>query len=886
LNGFPAATAGVYERPISVPKLPGGGPQVTQLAFEAVNWEAIVSVGPDRAHLQEAGRHLSAWTPFTVDISRYVTPGQTTLVRVHVRDRNSFQNSQGSFTLPAATEWNDRQARGIIRGVLLQVYPATYIANVFVQPNTTANTLTCDVTVVNRAADTREVTLSGAFTPWNRGTTWRYPTIAPISLLLAPDQTQVVRLGPVKWTLGRASWWWPNVPYRSDYRAQLHNLTVTMQLGPPKQGHPVQMRLPDTDVVRFGFCTPGQIGNTYTLNGVRINLRGDSLPEGTIGTDAFARLPGFLPPTAANSGWPGAVRNYLRLNFNVVRMHQVPCTRYMMDVCDEQGLLVIPETAIRGGGLKKEDITVQPAAFTTHLRELVLRDRNHPSVFKWSLENELFGAPETFIRSLYDTCMAADGTRPCSIDDNADYPSWPQFAVLQHYSQRAGAADAQGGKPRGDRPYGQGEYVWPQGNSPAGAIWFGLETRAMRAHDNADLRPYTLIDLWPGVIPGLHPTSFPDPHLPPDSLEQGGRSLLDPPVPWRAPAIKMLQRSLAPVAAYDPDYDNDHIADNAGSFWPSRLTALPAGQTVTRRYIVFNDEFSGKTLRVRIQPALYAKRDQATQLPAIIRAVTVPPGGHTTFAVSFSLPPVTVNTLLTLTAHVSKDDEERFMEANSFLAVPPGVAGAQAKFIDRDDQTLGNWPGIYGKQAFFVPIRTGIASFCDIGFSIRRGTGFEITKDSPVDELAHLQGAFDILDKASTVNDARVPLGGNGLTTRDPIVFTVEPGSYVDPKKSTLHLVSPPLILRVDTPDGKPHRLSLYCLDYKREGRAMSVDLYDLQGHPLESRRLSDFGNGTYMRFRITGSVMVLVTSLDKERPALSGAFLDPDTGEGLLWQP
>src|SRR5690349_6728508 len=68
LNGFPDATAGTYERTISVPKLPGGAAQVTRIAFEAVNWEATVSAGPDAGHLTEVGKHLSAWTPFTVDV--------------------------------------------------------------------------------------------------------------------------------------------------------------------------------------------------------------------------------------------------------------------------------------------------------------------------------------------------------------------------------------------------------------------------------------------------------------------------------------------------------------------------------------------------------------------------------------------------------------------------------------------------------------------------------------------------------------------------------------------------------------------------------------------------------------------------------------------------
>ena len=56
-------------------------------------------------------------------------------------------------------------------------------------------------------------------------------------------------------------------------------------------------------------------------------------------------LPGFLPGT---NGWPKAVDNYQRLNYNFIRIHQEPASPYMLDVCDEKGLMVMEETAIRG----------------------------------------------------------------------------------------------------------------------------------------------------------------------------------------------------------------------------------------------------------------------------------------------------------------------------------------------------------------------------------------------------------------------------------------------------------------------------------------------------------------------------------------------------------
>jgi len=868
LNGFPDATAGTYERRISIPKLPGGEPQVTEIAFEAVNWEATVYVGPDAGHLRKVGYHLSAWTPFRVDISRQVTPGQAALLRVRVRDRNAFKDAEGRFTVPAATEWNDRQARGILRGITLRVYPTVRIDDVFIKPSTLTSTLSCDVTLVNANSRPRKVRLQGRLSPWNPGAHWNYPPLPNQVITLGPNARKTVTVGPVKWTPGRAAWWWPNVPYRSDYRAQLHLLSLSLwdSASPQRKAQAAPL---NTETVRFGFCTPGQQGPTYTLNGVRIHLRGDSLPEGTIGTDAFARLPGFLPPSKGNPGWPGAVRNYQRLNYNVLRMHQVPCTRYMMDVCDELGMLVIPETAIRGAG-KPENVRVMPEAFATHLRELILRDRNHPSVFKWSLENELFGAPEAFLRQLYETCMTADGTRPCSIDDNADYPSWPKFAVIEHYSQPPGTPDAAGGHARADRPFGQGEYIWPQGATPSGALWWALTTRSLRRHDNADIRSYTLIDVWPGVIPGLTPTNFPDPHLPPDSLEQGGRSLLNPQNPWDDSRIQLIQRSFAPVAIFDPAYNIANTPSNGRGEWPAILPTLPAGQRITQQFILFNDEFSGQDLQLRILPVIHLNAETQQALPEIVRTVAVPLGGHVTLPVELPGLPVEENSALDLTLTVSKGGQERFREKLTYLVVPEGKAGTQALYEGRDDATQGNWVGVYGAQGFLIPRLSGHASFQLPGVTLHRGPKPEKPEEeTPFTEPDGQHSQIIHWEQAASVSDPRVALAGPRLTERSPAAFAG---------------LGEPLLMRVETTDGKPHRLSLYLLDYKREGRAVDVDILDLQGHRLDTRRVADFAGGAYLKYRFTGSVLIKVTSLDNKPPTLSGLFVDADSGDGLLW--
>ena len=49
------------------------------------------------------------------------------------------------------------------------------------------------------------------------------------------DTTTKVTVGPLPWRADQASYWWPNVPYRAGYRAQLHELDI--RLRPAHAGH-------------------------------------------------------------------------------------------------------------------------------------------------------------------------------------------------------------------------------------------------------------------------------------------------------------------------------------------------------------------------------------------------------------------------------------------------------------------------------------------------------------------------------------------------------------------------------------------------------------------------------------------------------------------------
>ncbi|MFL6115554.1 MAG: sugar-binding domain-containing protein, partial [Catenulispora sp.] len=334
-QGFTNVGQAVYSRSITVPD--SGQPQSVWIEFGVVNHQATLSVDG-----RTVGTQITAYTPSKFDITAYVTPGSTHTISVDVKGRNALKTSSGNYLVPVAADWCEAIPQGIFRSAFLRVYPAVFVSDAFVRTSVANQTLTYDVSVTNTSGSSRSVTLTGSLASDN-GTSFSYPAPPSVTVTVAAHSTAKVTVGPVAWNLGTTSYWWPNVPYRSGYRAQLHNLSVHAATD---DGHTSDA------TYRFGFREFTQNGAYYYLNGVRANLRGDNLQGADFDRinnagagDAYDTLPGFLAPSSGNGGWPQAVDNLQRLNYNVVRIHQEPASPYMLDVADEMGLMIIDETA-------------------------------------------------------------------------------------------------------------------------------------------------------------------------------------------------------------------------------------------------------------------------------------------------------------------------------------------------------------------------------------------------------------------------------------------------------------------------------------------------------------------------------------------------------------
>ncbi|TML88038.1 MAG: DUF4981 domain-containing protein [Actinobacteria bacterium] len=79
-----------------------------------------------------------------------------------------------------------------------------------------------------------------------------------------------------------------------------------------------------------------------------------------------------------------------RFNVNAVRTSHYPNDPYWLDLCDRYGLYVVDEANVESHAYYDE-ICRDPryaAAFLERVRNMVERDKNHPSVILWSLGNE------------------------------------------------------------------------------------------------------------------------------------------------------------------------------------------------------------------------------------------------------------------------------------------------------------------------------------------------------------------------------------------------------------------------------------------------------------------------------------------------------------------
>ncbi len=167
----------------------------------------------------------------------------------------------------------------------------------------------------------------------------------------------------------------------------------------------------DSQSVRFGFRTiEWSTESGFHLNGKQLKLRGvcehmEGGPTGALSPDAVVR-------------W--RLQQIKDMGCNAVRVAHNPYLPSFYDICDEIGLLVMDE--IFDGWQKKAEYDYGQQAFEEwwdrDLEAWIRRNRNHPSIFLYSVGNETEGDIAT---ELVARCHKYDPTRlVTSGDSNPD----------------------------------------------------------------------------------------------------------------------------------------------------------------------------------------------------------------------------------------------------------------------------------------------------------------------------------------------------------------------------------------------------------------------------------------------------------------------------------
>jgi len=822
----PIASDGVkdcaaYERTIAIPA--GAEGRVVKVLFGACNYGAEVFLD-DR----KVTEHNAPMTPFDADLTGLALPGKTHRLRVKAYTRYHFGRPP---IVPVGFDFNKglssvkqydghtKYAYGLTGHVRLAVYPAVHIADVFVRPSVAERRLSYDVWMANATETTKKVVLRGALSSWD-GRAWAYPALPDREVEIPARQTRKISVDDVPWTLGPESYWWPNIPFREDYRAVLHRLNLSLVEG----GEPVHQRSR-----RFGFVEHREGPYYYTVNGVRFTSFGDSNSYGQVGEyDCWTETPCFQPRRDGVKGCPETWKRYQRIGFNSMRLSTSVPTAYMLETADEAGYMLVPEGGSWGNGICRFD----KDNFSRQLQGTIRACRNHPCVARYSLANESlpadFASPKNRWRWLIDAALEVDPTRPLVFEvNNGQTGAVPGMKAghahqMEHYRPIV---------PSTDHIRGMGECAW----HTDGMADFAGQALAMRLNDWAHFAPWSWVNFWPNFLEGMdhqrHPWKFNNHADRKDGVDG-----------WGSPIVATVQRALDPYLVVDRAFVAAGPASGGSTSAPkTRPGAVPryrAGATLARQIELFNGGLSGREFELRWEVRWDTPTGEVLR-EGRVGAIEIEPGFHAMRTVEIALPPaLETKRTLCLALESVKEGKVVFREDRiRFLILPPGEALASARFIGRDEKTQGDWQGKYGAAGYDLP---AVGTWMPAGVNV-----------------AWTEGR--VWTWAAQTDDARA------LMAKQPAT---------PPRRVAACRYGAPL--QVDVQGGeKARRLSLYYVDWDHQRRKQTFSIWGDDGTLLDRREVGKAPAGCYLTWEIRGGVQISVEHEGGPNAVVSGLFLD-----------
>ncbi len=641
-----------YRRSFEVPRSFGGGKRV-KLEFGGAKYTALVYLNGEKV-----GTYSTGFVPFSVDVTRHVKRGEPNDLLVAVGGVAFTLNRE---VLQAPRTLDDIRSLGNIGlvplglvadeiglwdGVKLVAHNPLHISDAFVRTSVRKKELVAEVRVANESDQEGAASVSARVMDGGE------------KVLELPAERVEVPAGGSSVVKLKAKWADPELWFPDD--PNLYEVVVELM----ENGKGV-----DSKTVRFGFREFWTDGAYFRLNGVKMKLRG-------AGTHFFGV---WEQGWHKKEGAKAVLEQLKEKNFNIIRFHAQIWPAHVYEAADEVGFLTIPESPMWTRVVHYADVygTRFWENAKGQLEGMVMRDRNHPSVAFWSVENEFlhmmgrderkFKRIEGEIAKLGRSVKKLDPTRPImyaadldpegtadvlSLHYAVEYPNfnmipgdfyWLDEPVEKSPGKGLGLLHPEPWKWERKKPLYITEFSWLPYQTPdhlSGIVGDEIYKGDYRAkHQLAKAK------IWEMYIEAFRYQELSG-MCPWTAFEGGGRSRrrLDNIL------FDVSERAYEPVAAFVKEYNKSFYGDG------------PVSRTVT----VYNDTMEAKKLKVEWSLTLSGGEKAAHGEEAL----RLEPAGLERMAVRFRTPKVSERAEAVFRVAVRDGDEVAFEEEKAYSVFP------------------------------------------------------------------------------------------------------------------------------------------------------------------------------------------------------------------------
>ncbi|MBR2123142.1 MAG: DUF4982 domain-containing protein [Lachnospiraceae bacterium] len=391
-SGYFNAGVGHYSRMVSIPA--EWKNDKVFVTFDGVMMNATLNVNGGRVMLHHYG-----YTPFTADITNYLTFGEdnrlSLIVNPSMQPNSRWYSGAGIFRSVTLTHTPYlRICRDGIYGYTKEILRdeegnarAAFLMTEVKVANDTLKDHICRVTVRLIDDATGETVVE------------RASRIQVDTGTVSTARIAMTVENPRLWDIDS-----PNL-YRLAARVEDDGIFTTRRI-------PAEAPTCDEDECLFGIRTV----TADPVRGLQINGRTVKLKGGCVHHDN-----GLLGAVSLYDAEVRRIKKLKEVGFNAIRTTHNPPSSALMEACDRLGMYVFAE-AFDAWGIMK-----QPGDFNmffesdaeAELKAFMQRDRSHPSIIMWSIGNEIFergglGHGYTLAEKLAAIARSMDASRPVS----------------------------------------------------------------------------------------------------------------------------------------------------------------------------------------------------------------------------------------------------------------------------------------------------------------------------------------------------------------------------------------------------------------------------------------------------------------------------------------